>query len=97
MFPKQYPQWRPPPQWSRTIGLTHNGSVHLFKEGQVVGEEFRHFVEEGDSLQLELMLSESRMVELGKDTVNILPVPTGVGSRQSTIFIEGSNNKVKGK
>jgi hypothetical protein len=21
-FPKQYPQWRPPPQWSKTIGET---------------------------------------------------------------------------
>ena len=54
----------------------------------------RHFVEEGDSLQLELMLMESGMLELGDDVVNILPVASAVGSRASTVFVHGSKSKV---
>ena len=32
-FPKQYPQWRPPAQWSKTVGFTHTDQFQLYKVG----------------------------------------------------------------
>ena len=52
-------------------------------------------MEEGDSLQLELMMIETGMIDVGDDSVSILPVSSGVGSRKSTIFLGGSKNQVK--
>ena len=30
-FPKQYPQWRPPAQWSKTVGFTHPAEFQLYE------------------------------------------------------------------
>jgi len=91
-FPKQYPLWRPPAQWSRTVGFTHDGSASLFTEGETVTEGVRKFVETGDSLDLETEI-EGKLSE-DDDNVNILPVTKGEGSRQSKIFVTGSHNRV---
>ncbi|KAL3192861.1 hypothetical protein MRX96_058383 [Rhipicephalus microplus] len=32
-FPKQYPMWRPPAQWSQLLGVSHDASVHVWHEG----------------------------------------------------------------
>lgn len=112
LFPKQYPQWRPPPQWSRTLGILTDGATSLYTEGkcidvlfafnfffscvgEVVGDEFKDFVENSESLSLELKMVESGMVETGDDVVHVLPVTSGVGARRSTIFVRGSKNKVR--
>ena len=34
-FPRQYPQWRPPAQWSKTLGFSHTDKFSLFSLGQV--------------------------------------------------------------
>ena len=36
LFPKQYPQWRPPPQWSRTLGILTDGATSLYTEGKCI-------------------------------------------------------------
>ena len=61
----------------------------------MVGDEFKDFVENSESLSLELMMVESGMVETGDDVVHVLPVTSGVGVRRSTIFVRGSKNKVR--
>ena len=31
----QYPQWRPPAQWSKTLGFSHTEDFNLFSLGEV--------------------------------------------------------------
>ena len=31
----QYPLWRPPAQWSKTLGFSHTGDFNLFSLGEV--------------------------------------------------------------
>ena len=96
VFPRQFPLWRPPAQWSRTVGLAHSGQLHLFREGSLASPGLTHLAQTGDSLALE--------AELGAEIHNIsdpllsvfsvLPVPSGAGHRQTKIFLAGENSRV---
>merc|ERR1711892_85569 len=90
MFPKQYPQWRPPAQWSKTVGYTHNGSISLFKTGQAVSDGVRMFVEKGDSDMLERETAGSSFL----DTVFAPSIQQGEGRTETLIFVDGNNTKL---
>ena len=90
IFPKQYPQWRPPAQWSKTIGFTHNDTLTLFKTGQTVSEGVRMFVEKGDSDVLERETANYSFL----DHVFAPPIQEGVGNTTGLVFVDGSNTKV---
>merc|ERR1711872_768325 len=60
-FPKQFPQWRPNAQWSKTIGYSHSpGYSPMFNIGSTVSEGVRDFAETGSTDTLEK--------EVAKDT-----------------------------
>ena len=90
IFPKQYPQWRPPAQWSKTIGFTHNDSLTLFKKGQAVSEGVRMFVEKGDSDILEREAANHSFL----DHVFAPSIQEGAGNTTGLVFVDGSNTKV---
>ena len=90
MFPKQYPQWRPPAQWSKTIGYTHNGSISLFRTGSAVSDGVRMFVEKGDSNILE---RESAGISF-LDAVFAPSIQQGEGRTEALVFADGNNTKV---
>merc|ERR1711892_520153 len=90
MFPKQYPQWRPPAQWSKTVGYTHNGSISLFKTGQAVSDGVRMFVEKGDSDMLERATAGSSFL----GTVFAPSIQQGEGRTETLIFVDGNNTKL---
>ena len=90
MFPKQYPQWRPPAQWSKTIGYSHNGSMSLFRAGSAVSDGVRQFVEKGDTHMLE---SESNDLSF-LDAVIAPPIEQGEGRTEALVFVDGNNTKV---
>merc|ERR1712106_378554 len=90
MFPKQYPLWRPPAQWSKTVGYTHNGSISLFKTGQAVSDGVRMFVEKGDSDMLERETAGSSFL----DTVFAPSIQQGEGQTETLIFVDGNNTKL---
>merc|ERR1711892_1197844 len=90
MFPKQYPQWRPPAQWSKSIGYTDNGSISLFKTGQAVSDGVRMFVEKGDSNKLERETAGSSFL----GTVFAPSIQQGEGRTETLIFVDGNNTKL---
>merc|ERR1719384_1002168 len=57
-FPKQYPQWRPSAQWSKTIGYVHSVASPLFRVGAAVSAGVRQFAETGATDKLELETKE---------------------------------------
>ena len=89
-FPKQYPQWRPPAQWSKTIGITHTNNTSLFGIGDFVSDGIKMFVESGDSNLLERETAE-------KDFLDPFFAPSilqGKGKTEALIFADGINSKV---
>jgi len=89
-FPKQYPQWRPPAQWSKTVGFTHPAEFQLFQEGSEVGEGVRHFVERADSDTLEREAASWTFL----DSVLVPPIGQGVGEAETLLFLDGNHSQV---
>jgi len=89
-FPKQYPQWRPPAQWSKTVGFTHPAEFQLYEEGSEVGEGVRHFVERADSDTLEREAATWSFL----DSVLVPPIGQGVGEAETLLFLDGNHSQV---
>ncbi|XP_029465957.1 spondin-2-like [Rhinatrema bivittatum] len=88
-FPKQYPTYRPPAQWSLLFGCIHNSDFVLWAEGSLVSPGVQVFVEHGKS---QLLVHE---IELLKDEVRSWfqadAVPTGEGNTSTVITLAPSH------
>lgn len=89
-FPKQYPQWRPSAQWSKTIGYVHSVPSPLFSLGSTISDGVRQFVETGSTDKLEIETSTMTFL----DAVLAPPITTGVGESNTTIFVDTNHTKI---
>ncbi|XP_034939142.1 uncharacterized protein mspo [Chelonus insularis] len=89
-FPKHYPEWRPPAQFGKLVGRTHNSSYSLYRLGERLTPGATQYVETGriDGL------------DTGGDSANILDVfggpeiPQGEGTTVSRAFLDGNHTLV---
>ncbi|XP_028314971.1 spondin-2b [Gouania willdenowi] len=51
-FPKQYPIYRPPAQWSSLIGVTHSYDFHMWQRNEFASNGVREFAERGEAWTL---------------------------------------------
>ncbi|XP_060782849.1 spondin-2b [Neoarius graeffei] len=51
-FPKQYPVYRPPAQWSPLIGVTHSSDYHIWQKNEYASNGVREFSEKGEAWTL---------------------------------------------
>ncbi|KAM4809717.1 spondin-2 [Rhinophrynus dorsalis] len=51
-FPKQYPLYRPPAQWSSLLGVTHSSDYHMWKRLEHASNGVRDFAEKGEAWAL---------------------------------------------
>lgn len=89
-FPKQFPQWRPNAQWSKTVGYSHAPNMSLFSVGSLVGEGVRQFVETGDS---EVLDREARNRTF-LDAISSPPITQGLGHSYTNVFVDGNHSLV---
>ncbi|XP_062983486.1 spondin-2 [Elgaria multicarinata webbii] len=47
-FPKQYPLYRPPAQWSSVLGVAHNSDYNMWKTNEYASNGMRDFAESGE-------------------------------------------------
>lgn len=47
LFPKHFPEHRPPAHFSKSFGISHNASFNLFKIDQVASDGLKQFCETG--------------------------------------------------
>ena len=92
LYPKQFPTWRPPAQWSQMWGYSHARPHILYEIGSVASDGVASFVETGssDSLLSELDLSSVL------DIVTSPAITSGSGTSRTTVFVDGTNSKVGG-
>ncbi|CAN2388410.1 induction of bacterial agglutination [Pristimantis euphronides] len=51
-FPKQYPLYRPPAQWSSLLGVSHSSDYHMWKKNVHASNGVRDFAEKGEAWAL---------------------------------------------
>ncbi|KAL8189825.1 UNVERIFIED_CONTAM: Spondin-2 [Gekko kuhli] len=48
-FPKQYPLYRPPAQWSPLLGVVHSSDYNMWKKNEFASNGMRDFAERGET------------------------------------------------
>lgn len=91
-FPKHYPQWRPPAQWSTLIGRSHGKSFVLFKIGQKASSGMKTFAETG-KIADELSISGQGENDV-YDIFSAPAIPTGSGRTETQFIIDGNHSLV---
>ncbi|XP_053674574.1 spondin-2 [Anopheles nili] len=92
LFPKQYPEFRPPPHWSMTFGQTHNDSFRLFEINHPASIPVATFAETGQSAPLEEMLSLQQDILF--DEFRLPKIRKGKGESEATFFVDGKHSSV---
>ncbi|GFT53566.1 spondin-2 [Nephila pilipes] len=91
-FPKQYPEWRPPAQWSVVVGRSHNSSGILWRLGKIASDSIKSFVETGKA---DMLIRESAQQKKGVLSEFFAPpVTQGVGTTEAKLFVDASHDKV---
>ncbi|KAG7299153.1 hypothetical protein JYU34_017688 [Plutella xylostella] len=86
-FPKHYPDWRPPAQWSKVYGVSHDRSYVLFRLGRRVSPAVRQFAEAG----------RSDALGSAPGTLDVFGAPTignGAGRTEAEFFVDGNHSRV---
>lgn len=86
-FPKQYPHFRPPAQFSRLLGMVHNTSYVLWRDGSEVTPEIRTVAEKGTG----------ELLEQKKGVQDVFAAPAvfqGVGSTETILYSDGKHTLV---
>lgn len=91
VFPKQYPEWRPPAQWSKVVGRSHNPSFLLFRMGDTASEGLKQFAEIGKT---EVLDAQSQGEGGVFDEFNAPPITQGVGETEAEFFVDGNHSRV---
>ncbi|XP_017943060.1 spondin-2 isoform X2 [Pipra filicauda] len=58
-FPKQYPLYRPPAQWSSLLGVTHSPDYSMWKKNEYASNGVRDFAEKGEAWALMKEIEEA--------------------------------------
>ncbi|XP_045483383.1 spondin-2 [Harmonia axyridis] len=90
-FPKHYPDWRPPAQWSKVFGRSHDKSTYLYRLGQKSSQGVKTFAETGRSDVLEVQSQGQRGIF---DVFNAPSVAQGVGRTEAKFFVDGNHSLV---
>jgi len=102
-FPKQYPEWRPPAQWSKLVGFSHQHEYHLFRLGESASLAVKQFAEQGatDILDKQKVQNVNGQITRDKgddfvvlDGFHAPPIESGVGTAQASIFLDGNHTRV---
>ncbi|XP_055705737.1 spondin-2 [Phlebotomus papatasi] len=89
LFPKHFPDWRPPAQWTITIGRTHTPHWRLFREGELASAGVKQFVETGRSDLLTDGLEESVF-----DAFTLPAIGSGSGRSEGKFFVDANHSAV---
>uniref|UniRef100_A0A1B6CB16 Spondin domain-containing protein n=1 Tax=Clastoptera arizonana TaxID=38151 RepID=A0A1B6CB16_9HEMI len=91
LFPKHYPDWRPPAQWSRLVGRSHDSTYTLYRLGTRATPSVKAMAETGHSDLLEAQNQGEGGI---LDVFNAPPISTGSGRTETEFFVDGNHTTV---
>ncbi|XDB51680.1 PREDICTED: spondin-2 [Capra hircus] len=85
-FPKQYPLFRPPAQWSSLLGAAHSSDYSLWRKDQYVSNGLREFAERGEAWALvrEMEAAGERLQSV-HGVFSAPAVPSGTGQTSAEL------------
>ncbi|XP_018611971.1 spondin-2a [Scleropages formosus] len=90
-FPKQYPLFRPPAQWSKLIAVTHNAQFRLWQEGAPASQGAQSFAEEGVTAEVVKEAREARKWRAVGSMYRTPGIPTGTGHSSTELLLQPRN------
>lgn len=86
-FPKQYPLFRPPAQWSQIIAVTHSSDYHIWQRNEYASTGVREFAEKGEAWTL--MKEVESAAEKIQSVYGIFSAPAVIsGTGQNSVDFE---------
>ncbi|XP_058923404.1 spondin-2 isoform X1 [Kogia breviceps] len=85
-FPKQYPMFRPPAQWSPLLGAVHSPDYSLWRKGQYASNGLREFAERGEAWALmREMEAAGEKLQSVHSVFSAPAVPSGTGQTSAQL------------
>ncbi|XP_039283369.1 spondin-2 [Nilaparvata lugens] len=92
LFPKHYPDWRPPAQWSKLIGRSHDASYWLWRVGRRASPGVKELAETGVAEALDAAEAQGDAGVL--DAFLAPPIAQGAGRTETQFFVDGNHTRV---
>ncbi|XP_016311550.1 spondin-2-like [Sinocyclocheilus anshuiensis] len=86
-FPKQYPLFRPPAQWSKLMAVTHNEQYQLWQEGAPANDGMKSFAEQGLTVDLVKDTKEARKRRTVGSMYRTAGIPSGIGHSSTELLL----------
>uniref|UniRef100_A0A8C1RTB5 Spondin 2a, extracellular matrix protein n=1 Tax=Cyprinus carpio TaxID=7962 RepID=A0A8C1RTB5_CYPCA len=86
-FPKQYPLFRPPAQWSKLMAVTHNEQYRLWQEGAPASDGMKSFAEQGLTVDLVKDAKEARKRRVVGSMYRTAGIPSGIGHSSTELLL----------
>lgn len=94
-FPKQYPLFRPPAQWSALLGAAHSSDYSLWRKDQYVSNGLRDFVERGEAWALmREMEAAGEKLQSVHGVFSAPAVPSGTGQTSTELEVHSRHSLV---
>ncbi|XP_047209335.1 spondin-2a [Girardinichthys multiradiatus] len=90
-FPKQYPLFRPPAQWSKLIAVSHNHHFRLWEEGSSASPGVQSFAEVGLTVELMKAAKEARKKRTVGAMHRTAGIPNGIGHSSTEMLMVPRN------
>uniref|UniRef100_A0A8D0CXF0 Spondin 2a, extracellular matrix protein n=1 Tax=Sander lucioperca TaxID=283035 RepID=A0A8D0CXF0_SANLU len=87
-FPKQYPLFRPPAQWSKLIAVSHNRHFRLWEEGAPASAGVQNFAEVGVTVELMKAAKEARKRRAVGAMHRTAGIPNGIGHSSTELLMQ---------
>ncbi|KAK7922839.1 hypothetical protein WMY93_009741 [Mugilogobius chulae] len=86
-FPKQYPLFRPPAQWSKLIAVGHNRHFQLWDEGTPASVGVQNFAELGVTVEIMKGAKEARKRRAVGTMYRTAGIPNGIGHSSTELLM----------
>uniref|UniRef100_A0A2K6PZ52 Spondin 2 n=1 Tax=Rhinopithecus roxellana TaxID=61622 RepID=A0A2K6PZ52_RHIRO len=94
-FPKQYPMFRPPAQWSSLLGAAHSSDYSMWRKNQYVSNGLRDFAERGEAWALMKEIEAAGEALQSVHAVFSAPaVPSGTGQTSAELEVQRRHSLV---
>ncbi|EPY72822.1 spondin-2 precursor [Camelus ferus] len=94
-FPKQYPLFRPPAQWSSLLGAAHSSDYSMWRKDQYVSTGLRDFAERGEAWALMREIEAAGEKLQSVHAVFSAPaVPSGTGQTSAELEVHSRHSLV---
>ncbi|MED6277302.1 hypothetical protein CHARACLAT_011917, partial [Characodon lateralis] len=90
-FPKQYPLFRPPAQWSKLVAVSHNHHFRLWEEGSSASPGLQSFAEVGVTVELMKAAKEARKKRTVGAMHRTAGIPNGIGHSSTEMLMVPRN------